>query len=478
MESSARDDQAQPLRGPNMPADNGLTALGMIMQLGGHMFLALMAFFTFTMLVVSGASGEGTGIMLLVGVSGIIRSGLHRSAGAALVNAPTDASGRDPIRLTTAYVWVGLAQSVLVVLVLKEKAGLDGASLAQMALALMAWPATLLVVTQTARFRRFRHGIAMPEDRGFEGAGVLMLLFGIIGAIFSVIMVVAILGAGPILDHWQGWVILLTMVLLGIRSIVHARAGAQAVSGGGAGRFSERAVSYVNWGIGSAAVAGGGLFLLMASGGAEGSFLAFIGVMVYMLLAWPLVVKTLVINRDVSLFGDEAGEAGGRAPDLGMTAFGWLMLALAVLGLAATVPLLVSDAPTGGYGGGGLESLMGSGILGGDLAARLGRSNWFSMVIAGVQLWAAIELITMSRRWKLATIAYGVIAALISLYVSLPLFEALGEVFDNVLRGGYVQVIVLGQVAMSLVFPIGAILLVNRSHPGAPTAQARLRERS
>lgn len=475
MDSSANVEPARPLMGPNMPADNGLTALGMIMQLGGHVFLGIMAFFTFTMLVVSGVSGEGAGVLILVGITGIVRSGLHRAAGAGLVNAPARASGRDPLRMVDIYVWVALAQSILAIAVLESKMSLEGVALAQMALGLLVWPATLLVVTRTGRFARFRRGITMPEDRGFEGAGVLMLLFGIIGSISSLLVVVMLLATGDIMTHWSGPVMLLTMLLLAVRSIVHARAGADVVRGAGPGRFSEKAVSYVNWGIGTAAVTGGALFLLMAASGADGSFLSFIGVMVYMLLAWPLVVKTLIINRDVPLFEGEAGEPWGRAPDLGMTALGWLLLAFSVLGLSTTIPVLIGGDPLSGFARGGMESLLGGGLMGGDLAAKLGRSNWFSVIIAAVQLWAAVELITMSRRWKVVTIAYGVVAAVVSLYVSMPLFQELGDAFDNVVRGGYVQILVLGQVAMSLVFPVGAIVLANRSHGAAPAARARLR---
>lgn len=478
MQDTVQTSNARPLSGPDMPADNGLTALGMLMQLGGHVFLALMAFFTSVLLVTSRGAGDGVGVMLLVGVAGIVRSGLHRSAGAALVNAANDSTGRDPWRLTRIYVGVALAQTALAVVVMKSELHLSGAALAQMALALVAWPITLLVVTRMARFRRFGQGIPMPEDRGFEGAGIIMLLFGILGSMFAVIVIAAMLGAGPILQLWQGWLMLLIVALLGIRSLVHLGAGIGAVTGANPARFSQRAVSYVNWGIGTAAIAGGGLFLLMASGEADGAFLAIIGVFIYLLLAWPLVVKMVVVNRDVPIVSDGTDEPWGRAPDLGMTALGWLMLVFAVLGLASAVPLLFSE-PMSPFGRGGnpLENLLGSGILGGDLAARMGRSNWFSVAIAALQLWAAIELITLSQRWKLATITYGVGAALISVYVSLPMFEQIGVMFDQILRGGHVRIVVLGQVAMSLVIPIGAILLANRAGTAAPTARARLRDR-
>src|SRR5438309_2313295 len=70
-----------------VPADQGLSSLGMLMQLAGNLFAAYMSLTTFAMLVLSSRTGSGNEtlwVLLLLGAA-ITRSLVHRSAGAQLL---------------------------------------------------------------------------------------------------------------------------------------------------------------------------------------------------------------------------------------------------------------------------------------------------------------------------------------------------------------------------------------------------------
>ena len=70
-----------------VPADQGLSALGMLMQLAGNVLAAYVALITFTILFAASGGGGGSEtlwIFLILGLS-IGRSLLHRSAGAQLL---------------------------------------------------------------------------------------------------------------------------------------------------------------------------------------------------------------------------------------------------------------------------------------------------------------------------------------------------------------------------------------------------------
>ena len=93
------------LAGPRMPADHGLSSLGLLMQLGGSLFLGGMVVFSVSSLFASEMSGWF--FLLVVCGAGAVRSGLHRAAGTALLYG----SERGPFRPTCTYVAFSVAPS-------------------------------------------------------------------------------------------------------------------------------------------------------------------------------------------------------------------------------------------------------------------------------------------------------------------------------------------------------------------------------
>src|SRR3954465_13828159 len=87
MTTEPQNPQVVDLVDANVPADQGLAAVGMLMMLTGNVLAAYAALFTFTVLFAGGIrSGDSQTLymFLILGLS-IGRSMLHRAAGSALV---------------------------------------------------------------------------------------------------------------------------------------------------------------------------------------------------------------------------------------------------------------------------------------------------------------------------------------------------------------------------------------------------------
>jgi hypothetical protein len=461
------------LAGPRLPADNGLSSLGLLMQLGGAVYLGIMAFFTMETLI-AGRGAIGTWILLLVGITGAVRSWLHWAAGRAMLSGRERTElGGGPLQPTLLYVWVALAQTALLLLLFKAKLNMPGKQLFVLTSMLAAWPLTLLVVVNTRRFRAYMDRIPPGEDRGFEGLSIYMLLFGVMGAIFAGMLVILLFELPSEARGFEWALLLLTAVLLVVRSIFHARAGTCGVTSINPYTLSDATMRYASWGFGTAILAACVVLLILMKNRADASGMLLILLAAYLLFAWPIIVRTFFQQRGLVGLGlDPEEEEYRRAPDLGLTALGWLLLALGVMELATAVPGALF----------GVEGLPAGEMLGadlfakGDLASAFGRSQWWEVLVGAVELWAAIELITMSERWKVATLVYGGVATAVMLYVSLPLFEQLKDVSREALRGGFFQVFIFGQAAMSLVIPVGAMLLANRGVNRNHDATARIRK--
>jgi hypothetical protein len=450
------------LAGPRMPADHGLSSLALLMQLGGSIFLGLMVLLAL-FFVTLGASPMVLPVFA-VAVLGAIRSAFHRAAGTRLLYGGIGG----PLRGIRVYGYVAIAQTALTVAVLKSQLGMGGPELAGLALTYLAWPVTLLVLTFTPRFRRYEEELPTSEDLGFEGVSVLMVLFGVIGAIFSGLMVLVILkSGGSALATPAGVLLLGVFGALLVRAILHVIAGKQGVAGVHPDHLSEATERYCNFGVISAILSGAALFLIMILHAPSMQVMLSIGVLAYWLLIWPLLLRRFYGERTFGVFlAGESAPVYRRAPDRGLTSLGWLLLAFGVLGLAGSLPqaLFGSD-----MGGGEMGMLFASN----DLAQTFGRSPWWSVLMASVQLWAAWELITMSDRHKIAASAYGALGVALTLYLIWPIFSYLRDFGTIGYGGGFSQHLIFGVIAMQLVIPVGALVLANRAE--TPEAQARLR---
>jgi hypothetical protein len=457
-----------------MPADHGLSSLGLVMQLGGSVFLGYM---TLLLVLPLFAGGHGGSLALfIVGASGAARSAFHRAAGSALLYG----SESGPFRPTWTYIGVSVAQTVLTLLVVNKDGGVPAQLNLSLVLLLMAWPITLLVMMTRSRLRALSRDddcgrLPVAEDLGFEGSAALMVLLGLVGGAVGLGLLYTTFklpGDAPSSPH--GLLVLGLLGMLFARSALHTVAGIKGTRGIDSDGATESAGRYYSFGVVSSVIAGGALFVLFMlspGGGMHPLMLLFVSIAAYLLLTWPLILRRFYTERNFSaLLAGAEGPSYRRAPDAGMTAVGWLLLALGALQLAVAIPAAVFGTADVSLA---LSTLL-AGEPGADLAElATGRSAWWSVGTGMTQVWAGLELVHMTDRHRLASTIYGVVGALVTLYVLWPLVEQMQRM--SVLGGmsGLVSVTVYFQMAVNLVIPIGTIALANRAL--LPTAQARLR---
>ncbi|TMQ03284.1 MAG: hypothetical protein E6J90_08650 [Deltaproteobacteria bacterium] len=445
-----------------LPADHGLASLGLVMQLAGRTTGALAALVASTALLDLRHLPHPEWFWSALALC-FVRSRLHRNAGRDLTYSRCIADGltADPLEAMRGYVRFGLAHAIAVGLV--AALAFDTAAPAALGLgaALAVWPAVLAVVAWAPRFRRFRTGLPLGEDRGLEGTAIIMTVLGSAGAL-SAGTIVLILGALSPQQMEHGWGVMLVVVfaLLVVRSSLHIRAGLAGLRDGSFDRPGELAARYASFGVISAFCIGGVLCLLAMAERLTPEAIAGIAVLCWLLITWPMVIKRYFNQRLFAelLAGDRMIHR--RAPDAGLTGLGWLLLGHAAL----SAVLLIVDIT----------------LLGADARAPLVQAiRWFALdrwwsvgpsvdaVRLALELAAAAALIRMSdRRRALATI-YAVFAGAAALAAALPWLRALGAYPD------LWRLLELLPIAVQLVIPVAVWRLVHRA--AAPLARARYR---
>jgi hypothetical protein len=459
------------LAGARLPADHGLSSLGLVMQLVGGLTFGAMAIFALTPLLGAGRSPMAWPLFLL-GASGVVRAVYHRIAGSGLIYG----SPKGHLHGVKVYIGVALGETALWVWVFKSQFDMPGKAIFAVALLLVAWPLTLLAVLAWPRLRRYAsESLPVPEDMGFEGAAVLMTLFGAVGVLMSGLFLVTILRAGgEVLSTGPGLFFVAILIVLGVRAVFHLMAGVKGTRGLDSDGATEAATRYFNFGVVSSVIVGGALMVVLMMTALHPASLLMCGLVVYFLLVWPLILRRFYMERNFSaLLAGQEGPSYRRAPDAGLTALGWLLLASAVYGLASALPqaLFGLEGMTGGLGA--LMSSMGGGGLERELGEAASSTAWWSLGLAGLQLWAGLELIGMTDRHKLAGTIYGGVSALAALYFFWPMLKDLSAVMGPMGGGGMDGLMQFGMVAIQLVVPIGTVILVNRKL--TPEAQARFR---
>ena len=207
-----------------VPADQGLTGLGLLMQLAGSVFAAATALLVLTILFDDrmDADVDTACVFGLLGFS-IVRSIIHRTAGAQLVygdpNMPTQRLGR-----LRRYIGVGLIHSLVFGAVLL-RLHMPGRFALGVTTGLALWPITLLVITLMPRFRRFHTELPISEDKGFEGASIFMTVLGTCGLVgTATLMLVMVNVPGRELERGSGVLNLLALGMLLVRSVIHVQA--------------------------------------------------------------------------------------------------------------------------------------------------------------------------------------------------------------------------------------------------------------
>ncbi len=450
---------------PGVPADQGLSSLGLLMQLGGSLFAAVATLGTFVTILTMGIGGRGDQrlwILLILALC-VTRSVFHRMAGTELLYGKRSLEGSaSPLGGVKRYIVVGLAQSAILFMIMTGKFHVDFKLAIGPALGLAVWPATLAILISLPRFRRFNTGLPVAEDKGFEAASILMTVLGTTGVLGTGLFLIVMLDAGGrMLSQGPGVLLMLATVMLVIRSCLHVQAGLSGLRETSVDRAVELANRYANFGVISAFCAGGALLLLMMSGRMDISALAIVAGLCWMLMAWPLIIRRFFSDRQFAdlMQGDQAN-LHRRAPDAGLSGLGWLLFAQALMSASMLIPQLVVSPgemsrkmfeAMAMFGGGGTRSI------------------WFSVALVALQAWAGFEMIRMSSIQRIIGTVFSIVAIIVSVYLTWPVLQQL----KHIGRMGPQGVMMFVPMAIQLVIPIATLILVNRNI--APTARARFR---
>lgn len=453
-------------------SDSGLSGLGLIMQLVGGIMTAIVGTYGLFMLVAilqSGGRGGAPGsvivwLLAVVGTS-LARSIMHQNAGKRLLY---EGAGT-PLSTLNKYITMAFVQTGVVCAGLLINSAPGGIMLGLLVL-LGAWPLALLIVARP-KIAEFGEAVPMADDKGFEGASILLLIFGSIGLGIGSIMLLGWLDwPGPMKTSGPGLGMLVVFAMLTIRSALHLRAGVRGTKATVMSDTAEAATKYASFGVIASVVAGGVFLLTMLTslGGTRGAgpamilMLLMVVMLTWVLLVWPLTVKRFFSDRQFATMVSE-GPGVQRSADRGLSTLGWLLLAFGVYAAATGLfGVMLGDA----FGDDrAMRRMSRSGNPLGEMMGLFGsvggKSPWFGIGVAALQIWAGVELIRMSPRYKLAGMVFGGVAAAVALYIYLPLLGDLMSGGAALLRNPLAGML-FASVAMALVVPIATLVFVQR----------------
>jgi len=443
-----------------VPADQGVSSLGLIMQLAGTLMALAVAMLAFIRLVSLTDRGDAMWMFLLLG-SCVVRSVFHRIAGTELLygrSGSLDAPGT-PLAGLYRYIVIGLAHSIALPIALVALFHAPGLVAVGVGLGLAVWPATLGALVAAKVMSRFATKIPVSEDKGFEGASILMTVLGVCGVLGGAAVLMSMVELGALHDG-KIVLILIAVIMLIVRSLLHVQAGVSGLRTTSIDRSVELANRYASFGVISSFCAGGAMLLVVMMGRLDVSLLAAVTSMTWMLMTWPMIIRRFFGERQFAdlLAGDEA-DVHRRAPDAGLTGLGWLLLAHAAYGATCLLPGLI-----GAHGSSEVSQLFD--VLG----SAAGRSPWWSVGVIVLEVWAGYELIRMTAHHRVIAMLYSAIAVAVTLYLFWPIIGALDHVSSKQ------QMLVMLPVAIALVVPVSTLVLVNRKI--APAARARFRAKA
>jgi hypothetical protein len=452
-----------------VPADQGLSSLGLLMQLAGHV-LGACAVFMFSLLLISdGSRGTPTLWLFAIFASGCMRSMFQLAAGKQLLYGEPGQPGHR-LAGVRRYINFALVQSVIAVAILHFPLHAPGMVAIAFGLGAVVWPITLAIVLRLPRFARFDADLPITEDKGFEGASIFMTVFGLTAATATALVLwVLFQQSGNQLQRGTNVLVMLAIVMLLVRAVMHAHAGISGLRTTSLDHSVEHANRYANFGVITAFCAGGALLLFAMAGGMPIIGLAVVCGSCWLLLAWPMIVRRFFADRQFAdLLAGGAAPLHRRAPDAGLTWLGWFLFAAAAWNASFLVPNFMLSAHD--------RSAMMVLAFGGTLGLH---SLWWSVGLVVLQGWAGFELVRMSPQSKIIATVYGVIAAALTLYLDWPALDALRAWADGGMHMWALEpdaFIGFGPMVIALILPIATVVLVHRKI--APTALARFREKA
>jgi hypothetical protein len=464
------------LTGAGVPADRGLASLGLVMQLAGRITAALAALAVVVGLQQPAVEHAIMRWLVVLGIGAIGRSILHQIAGRDLVYGRRTADGRpaDPFAATRLYVLFGIGHAILIGAMMPEL-GMTRPTAIGVMIALAVWPIALAAIILTLgrtpgrtpgrTLGRPRPDPALPlgEDRGLEGASIVMTVLGAAGLVLAGGLLLLI-GA---LRHYHirpdSTVILgAVFTLLALRAVMQLRAGLAGLGAASFDLLAERTARYTRFGMLSAL--GIGMLtmpLLMTQLFAPEAFLCA-AIVTWLAMAWPLAIRRFVDHCRCAevVLGPQV--IYRRAPDAGLTALGWLLVGHAALvglglGLAAKAEAIYLGRP--------ITTLV---ALCASALGRTSDEHVLAGAVVALELFAAVAVLRMSDHRRLIATTYAVVAGAVTLALSWPLVRSF-----EVDPGNLWTVLRLLPAGLQLVLPVATLALVHRVVQ--PTAQARYR---
>lgn len=444
------------------PSDSGLSGLGLIMQLVGGLMTAVFGTYGFMGLIVvlqAGGRMPGSAILFMLATLGtsIARSVCHSLAGSRLCYG---GPGTPASAMKRYYVMAFVQTGVIALGLLANE--VPGRFVLGLIVLLLAWPVTLIFLANP-KIREFGDAVPMADDKGFAGASILMLIFGAIGIGIGAMLVLGWTEMGPFKTRPIGLGFLAASVMLTVRSGFHIRAGLKGSSATLMADTAAAAEKYANFGTIAAIVTGGAILVagFAESGGRGGGanilvVLAAVAMLTWVLLIWPMAIKKFFGDRQFATLME--GQSAQASSDRGLPALGWLLVAFGAFAVAQ----LLANFLFGDMGEG--RSMRRSGNPMSEFTEILGSTGgnkWLGLVAAGVQLWAGVELVLMTSRYKIAGIVYGVVAGGIAVYTYLPMIDALSRNGAGMALNPFAG-IGFAMVAVSLVIPIATLVFVHR----------------
>lgn len=392
----------------HLPADGGLSGLGLVMALAGTLFVALMSGVAIYMvLVVLRNDLHGISASFLLAfvaiIASIVRSSMHRAAGRRLLS-----DGLSPPRAAFRRYWMWSAiQCATALIALGSQHG-NGSAMACLLILLAAWPVALAIILARPRFSRLLDGnLPVTDDKGFEGAAILMLVFGAVGLLVAVKAIFLSLGfsfANSFVTFMMNAVIAVSV----IRSSLHVRAGLRGVRGGRHDHTAAAANTYGEFGVNAAFVIGIAIVIVVLLEGdiTIVDFVVMASIATWSLAAWPTIVTRFFTERlfaDAFARSSRGVETYRRAADRGLTTLGWLLFGYAVFNLAMAGALLVSTSAILDRARDPLAHVF-----------SLGGSSGWSIGVASLQLGAGLALIRMRASYKIIPTIYSVVGAVLA----------------------------------------------------------------
>lgn len=364
---------------PLLPADAGLSALGLMMRVGGGFGLWAGVF-----LVLGSVSTRSSALVSLAFVLGIARSWAHGRAGHRLQQSAPEAT-----RAVTIY--FGLVVVHIAALLFVDANRPMAPVINALLLLTSAWPVIALSLLLRPSARRVLKAVRttrqriFPEDGGLLGAASLMAIAGVVGSIVITlwcVMAVPFMARAGIFGLIA---IALGLALLG-RSGLQALAGIRGLRRFNPHRFQADAARYFTASVITTIL----LCLLTLVTGLQNGIIGLMMVVPVGALSmlWPSIIRnvgSVELRPDL----DDEDPIISASRDNGVVTLGVALCAMASLGGAAAISPLSRSA---------------------EMGMRVAAPLWLSLGFVVITLWAGGECIAMSSRRKLAVCVYIVAA--------------------------------------------------------------------